>query len=284
MSNSFEHIVVLDFEATCQPGGAPVPQEVIEFPSVLVSLRERAVLGAFSSFVRPVHHPALSGFCTELTSIRQEDVDGAPTFLEVLARHQAWLAEHGLLGPAGEAPRFALVTCGDWDLAAMLPVQCAAVGLGMSELPQVYRRWINIKKIYDKEMRTAKSNGMPAMLRGLGLELEGRHHRGIDDCQNIARIALALAERGAKFELTSKLASSHYPELPLELRWRDQVQQAVLRKRVLPTLLGLASGLFHSKITRVYTMDGQEVTDDAVLAELPAGAQLRVAGARDGAA
>jgi len=39
----------------------------------------------------------------------------------------------GLLGPA-DLPRFALVTCGDWDLASMLPVQCAAVGLGMHEL------------------------------------------------------------------------------------------------------------------------------------------------------
>lgn len=280
MTNAFDKLVVLDFEATCQPGGAPAPQEIIEFPSVLVSLRERAVLDEFSSFVRPVHHPGLSEFCTELTGIRQEDVDGAPTFLEVLARHQAWLAGHGLLGPA-DAPRFAFVTCGDWDLATMLPVQCAAVGLGMHELPRVYRRWINIKKIYVERMRTSKGDGMPAMLRGLGLELEGRHHRGIDDCHNIARIALALAARGGSFEHTGRLSSSHYPELPLELRWRDQVQTAVLRKRSVPSLLGLASGLFRTKMTRVFTADGVEVTDEEQLAELAAGTPLRVASARD---
>jgi inhibitor of KinA sporulation pathway (predicted exonuclease) len=284
MAKSFDTIVVLDFEATCQPGTPPVPQEVIEFPSVLVSLRERAVLGAFSSFVRPVHHPTLSAFCTDLTSIRQEDVDGAPPFLEVLARHQAWLGEHGLLGPAGAEERFAFVTCGDWDLATMLPAQCGASALPTSALPRVYRRWINIKKIYIERMKTEKANGMPAMLRGLGLALEGRHHRGIDDCHNIARIALALAGRGASFEVTGKLASSHYPELPLELRWRDQVQQAVVRRRSQATLLGLASGLFRGKMVRVYTADGQELTDDDMLAELPAGAQLRVVGGRDDAA
>jgi inhibitor of KinA sporulation pathway (predicted exonuclease) len=280
MADLFETLVVLDFEATCQPGGAPQPQEVIEFPSVLVSLRERAVIDTFSTFVRPVHHPTLSEFCTGLTGIHQEDVAGAPTFVEVLARHQAWLAGHGLLGPA-DAPRFAFVTCGDWDLASMMPVQCAAAGLGMHELPRVYRRWINIKKIYVERMKTDKANGMPAMLRGLGLELEGRHHRGIDDCQNIARIALALADRGAKFELTGRLASSHYPELPLELRWRDQVQAAVLRKRSVPSLLGLASGLFRTKMTRVFTAEGVEVTDEEGLAELSAGTLLTVASARD---
>jgi inhibitor of KinA sporulation pathway (predicted exonuclease) len=283
MAAGFDTVIVLDFEATCQPGGAPRPQEVIEFPSVLVSLRERAVVDTFSSFVRPVHHPTLSEFCTELTGIRQEDVDGAPTFVEVLARHQAWLAGHGLLGPA-DAPRFGFVTCGDWDLATMLPVQCAAASLGMHELPRVYRRWINVKKIYMEQMKASKGDGMPAMLRGLGLALEGRHHRGIDDCHNIARIALALADRGARFELTGRLASSFYPELPLELRWRDQVQQAVVRRRSLATLLGLASGLFRGKMVRVYTADGQELTDDDMLAELPAGAQLRVVGGRDDAA
>jgi inhibitor of KinA sporulation pathway (predicted exonuclease) len=193
---TFDTIVVLDFEATCQQGTPPDPQEVIEFPSVLVSLRERAVLDSFSSFVRPTHHPQLSEFCRQLTSIRQEDVDGAPTFVEVLARHQAWLAGHGL----GEDD-FAFVTCGDWDLVSMMPRQCVAAGVSVSSLPRVYRRWINIKPVFVDTVRKARSYGMTSMLRSLGLKLEGTHHRGIDDCQNIARIALELAARGAKFEL-----------------------------------------------------------------------------------
>ncbi len=52
MTQTFETIVVLDFEATRQRGAPPAPQEVIEFPSVLGSLREQAVVDSFSSFAR----------------------------------------------------------------------------------------------------------------------------------------------------------------------------------------------------------------------------------------
>lgn len=282
MNCPFEYLVILDFEATCKPGAPPDPQEIIEFPSVLLSPGDNQVVDEFSSFVRPLHHPILSEFCTELTSIRQDEVDGAPPFLEVLAAHQAWLRGHGLLDEdgGGEA-RFALVTCGDWDLATMLPAQCAASDLPVTALPRAYRRWINIKKIFGALKHREKGFGMPAMLRALGLPLLGRHHRGIDDCHNIARITLALAALGARFEITGKLSWSRYPELPIRLRWREHTQEAVLRKRLVPTVLGLASGLFRSKITRVYTEDGIEVTDDDVLAELAPGSTLVVRGPGD---
>mgnify|MGYP002151883750 CR=1 FL=1 len=40
-------LVVLDFEATCRPGEPPVPQEIIEFPSVLLSARTFEVVDEF---------------------------------------------------------------------------------------------------------------------------------------------------------------------------------------------------------------------------------------------
>lgn len=280
MRSTFDRVVVLDFEATCQPGTPPSPQEIIEFPSVIVTLPDREVGDSFSTFVRPLHHPTLSQFCTELTSIRQQDVDAAPPFLDVLATHQAWLRGHGLLDADGHE-RFAFVTCGDWDLQTMLPVQCAAAGLPIGSLPRAYRRWINIKKVFLDTMKKAKTTGMPAMLQALGLELVGTHHRGIDDCHNIARIALALAERGAGFEITGKLAASHYPELALELQWGDRVERAFLKKRHLASLLGLASGLFHARMVRAFTLDGREIVDDDPLAELAPDTRLRLVSARD---
>lgn len=36
---------------------------------------------------------------------------------------------------------------------------------------------------------------MPDMLSSLGLALEGRHHSGLDDSRNIARIAKELCRR-----------------------------------------------------------------------------------------
>ncbi|MCB9751463.1 MAG: exonuclease domain-containing protein [Myxococcales bacterium] len=269
-------LVVLDFEATCRPGGAPQPQEIIEFPSVLVDLEAGRVIDEFSTFVRPVHHPRLGEFCTELTSIRQEDVERAATFPEVLRRHQRWLEGHGLLPDAeGAAPRFVFATCGDWDLATMLPTQCAASGLSIAALPRPYRRWTNIKKIFAQLTGRTKGQGMPAMLRHLGLALEGRHHRGIDDCRNIARIALALHERGASFRPTSQLAASRYPPLPLELQRGELVHSAVLHKRAVGTLLGLARSLFRTNIIAVHTLAGQAITRDEALMELQPGTRLR---------
>lgn len=277
MQSPFEFVVVLDFEATCQPGGAPDPQEVIEFPSVLVSLAERRVVDSFETFVRPVHHPRLTPFCTELTSIVQADVDGAPTFPEALASHQAWLAGHGLLPDTG---RFAVMTCGDWDLATLFPMQCKAAGIDVGRLPRIYRRWINVKHVFTSTGRRAKTLGMVSMLDALGLELEGRHHRGIDDCRNIARIILALAALGGRFELTGRLAASHYPELPIELRWRDRVEAATLKRRGLPALLGLASGIFRAQMVKAALEGGPPLDDDA-LCELAPGAVIRVVGAKD---
>jgi ERI1 exoribonuclease 3 len=271
VTQTYDTLVVLDFEATCKQGGAPSPQEIIEFPSVLVSLRERAVVDSFSSFVRPVHHPQLTDFCRKLTGIEQADVDGAPEFTEVLTRHRAWLASHDLADDG-----YAFVTCGDWDLVSMLPRQCAVAGVQVATLPRAYRRWINIKRVFTETVRKSRAYGMTSMLQTLHLKLEGRHHRGIDDCRNIARIALALAERGGTFAINNRLPARLYPPLAVELHWRGQVHRATLDKRLRPSLLGLASGLFHAEMIGVYTPDGREVIDDEPLTELADGAALHL--------
>lgn len=198
----FTHAVILDFEATCLARGRLDPQEIIEFPSVLLDLERGVTLDEFRAFVRPVHHPQLSDFCRELTSIRQEDVDPADPFPEVLARHAAWLQNHGL-----EEDRVLMVTCGDWDLGQMLPRQLEAASMTVADLPVVYRQWLNVKKLYCRVFDQPRVGGMKSMLRGLGLKLEGRHHRGIDDCRNIARILLALQDRGGEPEVTGRLES-----------------------------------------------------------------------------
>ena len=73
-----DYVVVLDFEATCDERGAPDPQEIIDFPSVLLSLPTAEPIAEFASCVRPQHHPTLTAFCTELTGITQAQVDAAP--------------------------------------------------------------------------------------------------------------------------------------------------------------------------------------------------------------
>lgn len=59
--------------------------------------------------------------------------------------------------------------------------------------------YTNIKEIYSQVFMKVKQIGMPGMLNGLSLDLDGRHHSGIDDSKNIAKIAASLIERGGCF-------------------------------------------------------------------------------------
>ena len=91
---------------------------------------------------------------------------------------------------------YIFVTCGDWDLKTMLPSQCKAY---KEEVPTVFQRWLNIKNFYAEATGDGgkKKKGMVGMLEGLSLKLEGRHHCGLDDCRNIARILIELLKRGS---------------------------------------------------------------------------------------
>lgn len=276
--SSFTHLVVLDFEATCDDQEPPDPQEIIEFPSVLLELDGLEVVSEFESFVRPVHNPVLTPFCTGLTSITQDQVDGAPTFPEVFAAHQRWLEANGLpLEPdaSGELP-YALLTCGDWDLQTMLPRQLRVSEPPFDFMPHPYRRWINVKVPFRSWHQKMKRAGMARMLEALGLELIGHHHRGIDDTRNIARLARALIERGQALTLTGELSPSRYPPITVVLeRWGERIP-IELGKRALGTLLGAASAAFHKQANQVFEGE-RELTEDADLRELREGAVLRVA-------
>ncbi len=208
MTTQYTYAIVLDFEATCDDRNPPDPQEIIEFPSVLVSLHEHQVVDEFEAFVRPVHHPVLTPFCTQLTSINTQDLADAPAFPQVFEEHQAWLTAHGL-----DESNAIIVTCGDWDLATMLPAQCLAAEPPIMSLPLLYSRWHNVKEAYKAVTGRSKAPGMPGMLRELGLRLTGYHHRGIDDCRNIAELLLMLHRSGAAVDVTDKLRTHRYPGL-----------------------------------------------------------------------
>ena len=57
---------------------------------------------------------------------------------------------------------------------------------------------IDVKAEFEYFYKT-KAGGMAGMLNKLGMKLEGRHHSGIDDTRNIAKIILHLIESGHKF-------------------------------------------------------------------------------------
>jgi ERI1 exoribonuclease 2 len=72
----FQYFVVIDFEATCDKVNNPFPQEIIEFPSVLVNSATGQLEASFQTYIRPTYHQFLTDFCKELTGIWQIQVSG----------------------------------------------------------------------------------------------------------------------------------------------------------------------------------------------------------------
>ena len=69
--------IVMDVEATCWERGTDLnSQEIIEIGAVKLD-GSLELLGQFDSFVRPLQRARLSQFCTNLTTITQEDVESA---------------------------------------------------------------------------------------------------------------------------------------------------------------------------------------------------------------
>ncbi|KAK2157668.1 hypothetical protein LSH36_187g06027 [Paralvinella palmiformis] len=195
---NYNYFLVLDFEATCSKGRYIKPQEIIEFPVLKVSGVTFETESTFHQYVEPQVHKELSPFCTELTGIIQEMVDGQPNITETLQKLDVWMKNEGLLEPG---VRSVFVTCGDWDLKTMLPNQSAYFGFTYAEY---LKHWINIKKPFCESLGFYPKGMMP-MLSQLKVEHEGRHHSGIDDSKNIAQILKQIALRGYVFKETGSL-------------------------------------------------------------------------------
>lgn len=167
-------LLIVDLEATCG-GGIPRAQtEIIEIGAVLVDRPTLEPVDEFQTFVRPIRHPILTAFCTELTTIRQSDVEHAPRFPEAIANLVRWLD--------GRRPLFASWGDYDWNqLARDAAHHRIALPFGKEHL--------NLKRAFSERLGVTKRFGMGQALRHVGLRLDGTHHRGIDDARNIARLA-----------------------------------------------------------------------------------------------
>lgn len=169
------HYLIVDLEATCcDRGTIPRAQnEIIEIGAVMLCAASLERVGEFGCFVRPVRHPHLTTFCTNLTSITQEQVNEAPLYPEAMQAFRDWMYPFG---------SFMFSSWGDYD-RKQFEWDCEFHGVSWP-FPSGH---LNLKAAF--AMTTGrKKMGMTQALEHLGLPLEGTHHRGIDDARNIARI------------------------------------------------------------------------------------------------
>ena len=180
-----EKYLVVDLEATCnKPDGGSLPRrekEIIEIGAVLLD-EHGNTLKTFQAFVKPVLHPTLSDFCIKLTGISQEDVDNAETFPVVFPRflNEMW------------ADDTVFCSWGKYDLNQFRidfeRHHEALKKMGIETFPFPEERFMNLKKIFARIRRLSKPTGVKKAIKLLGLQFQGRLHRGIDDAKNIARI------------------------------------------------------------------------------------------------
>ncbi|MDZ8108174.1 MAG: 3'-5' exonuclease [Nostoc sp. DedQUE12a] len=170
------YYLIVDLEATCGDKGT-VPRhemEIIEIGAVMLNRATWEIDSEFQQFIQPVRHPKLTAFCIELTSIQQQNVDEAPKFIEAISRFQEWI---------NLFPNHIFCSWGNYDKNQFIQ-DCAFHDVPYPFSPE----HINIKDEFSKYLGVSKKFGMAQALNELGIELQGTHHRGIDDARNIASI------------------------------------------------------------------------------------------------
>ncbi|UZJ51115.1 hypothetical protein CBS101457_000435 [Exobasidium rhododendri] len=214
------------------------PNEIIEIPIILLQWRTLAngskelyKKDIFHTYVKPVWRPHLTQFCRDLTGITQDEIDSAPNFAEAVDLLHAFLASHELLEAgvtrqiltrrARSAPSPFLrkgvcwVTHGPFDLLHFVVKQSFISGL-TEGVPSFLRGPLIDVKLAAlalhknsngvKTQEAVSENGYPfrdttvdGLLALLQLEpFQGRHHCGLDDTKNIARIFISIASRVAE--------------------------------------------------------------------------------------
>jgi len=172
--------IIVDLEATCDKAGFAMDRmETIEIGAVCLASGDGPAEGEFGAFIQPVATRKLSAFCTELTGITQEEVDTAEPFYTVFPRFVEWCEESG--------EPFVFCSWGRYD-QTQLKRDCERHRMAF---PTAFVKHINLKSEFARRF-DLRPMGMMGALARLNLTPEGRHHRGIDDARNIARIAMQI--------------------------------------------------------------------------------------------
>lgn len=174
--------IIFDLEATCWSESHDLlQQEIIEIGAFHVD-RFGEVQSKFSSFVRPVIHPYLSPFCTELTSITQGQVDQASDFPVVFGRFNQWVEE-----VCEDKIHYASWGKMDMDL---IRDDCQTHHLDLDWEED----YIDLKQLYNRMKGNAQPYGFKKSLRKERMEFIGTEHRAIDDAYNLTRLFIKYIE------------------------------------------------------------------------------------------
>jgi inhibitor of KinA sporulation pathway (predicted exonuclease) len=167
-------MIIVDLEATCWRGHPPkgMVNEVIEIGAVKLNLKDLdAPIEKCQELIVKPKFSTISAFCTDLTSITQEQVDNG-IYLDQACNI---LSEF-----SGRVP------WGSWGAYDndFLQKECSRKRI---QFP-LSNRHINLKLLYSVLHGHKREKGLSKAMNEVKLSMEGRHHRGIDDAYNTARL------------------------------------------------------------------------------------------------
>src|SRR5574343_393299 len=170
-------VLVVDLEATCcNQGSVPKSEiEIIQIGAVLTT-HSGKVMGEWSSHVRPIRHPMLTTFCSQLTGISQSSVDAADTLPIVINRLVKWI----------EDSRSAIDCWASWGAYDRHQLQQDLEFHGLPwSLPPTH---LNMKAVFAKKFRLKRRPALSTALSLVGLEFSGTPHNAPDDARNAAKL------------------------------------------------------------------------------------------------
>lgn len=167
-----------DFEFTVHDAGPGRPRaffpEVIEAGAVRLTPPDYAENPVIQTFVKPQYFPKIKPECTNITMIRQADVDGGIGFAELLG----CLAESYVPGHTW------LACWGDSD-QKVLEQACKRYKIAC---PFVWDDYIDLALAYRLFCGRDRSIGLQQAVEETGVERYGMSHLAMDDAINAARV------------------------------------------------------------------------------------------------
>jgi len=195
-----DYIGVLDFEATCGIKKR-FATEIIEFPVVFVNTQTLKIDFEFHTYVRPTVRPTLTSFCTNLTGIRQKQVNEAPPIHKVLKKFDKFICEHNLVHfkdkkrrASHPSTRTYFLASDGGDLESFLHRECMRKRY---PIPCWSLSYLDVRQLFSDHFEVDRAKKITNMLAQFDMEFEGRQHSGLDDARNVARILIGLARDGA---------------------------------------------------------------------------------------
>lgn len=173
--------LIIDLEATCcnDESFPKSEMETIQIGAVVADEKGQ-VLDRIRTFIRPVRHPELTQFCTELTGITQNLVKWGQSFRNVIGAFPIYLkrCHPELLTEDGSVIWY---SWGKFD-----KVQLAQGCIYHDIKNPFYSHHKDLSRIFRRKYGYARG-GLGAVKK-MGLSLEGKAHDGLCDALNYAKL------------------------------------------------------------------------------------------------